>query len=183
MIARAVYPAMFPLIEWLSHNEKLCVINKSEWDVWRQVGHLKRVCEDAVAGKTCRYVAESAIKKHNDECGTHYTFEEVLGMVVDMDSGFMFSDCNEWALFTDNKEAIVFGSYDDIELAAYNSPDSVSWALLWNPGHNVVVVHKSPYKDYKSSFNTDHDPPISDGLERGEVLSYTLPPYEEASLV
>jgi hypothetical protein len=182
MIARGMYPDLEPLIEWLCWREDLHVINKSEWEHWRKVGHLKQICEDVVAGKTSKYAADSAIAQHNCEHGTSYTYEDVLGMVIDVNDDFVFSDCGEWALFTDGRVDLLFGDHDDVELAAYNAPDWVDWALLWNPGLGIVVVHKSPYKDRRKDFKTEHDPPVADGLERGNVLSYILPPHEEANL-
>ena len=181
MICRGVYPEAESVIDWLVHNDELVCIGKSEWDKWRQICHLKRICEDTVHERIPVYIAESAVRQFNKEHGTGHTYIEILGMLMDEDDRFLFSDCNEWALFTDNRRVLILGEIDDIEDASYYAED-VRWAILWNPSHGIVIVQKSPYIEGRCPFDTEHHPPIADGLRRGNVSTFTLPPHEEASL-
>ena len=182
---KSVYPETPSVVDWMSH--RLLPIEQRVFAHWRGIYHLVRMVrdvEDIGLGPRGKYAALSAIKEYNDDHGTCLTYNEVR----DLNDNYIFSGAGDWAVFTDNKLALVLGEYDDPDEAFYFAPSNVLWVVLWLVQDQTVVVYRSPHTAYRERLN-DNDF-VSDGLclscsdyeKPGTVQAYTLPADIEGSI-
>lgn len=174
---KSVYVITAELVEWLNHS--LIPMEQSVFNYYRGIRHLVSKVDRAERGVFPKYAALSAIRNYNEEHRTNLTYEEIR----DRCSDFIFSDFGQWAAYMDDARAanLIIGSdHDDAGEAFENAHPDIRWIVLWLPSDNVAVVYRSPHVGRRQMY--DEELGLAEGLSRGGLEAYTLPPEVEASL-
>ena len=176
--AQASYKLSPEILEWMNHT--LFPVEDYIFRFYRTIGRLVRLVDRAEAGEISKYAANSAIRSHNQKNRTSVTYEEILER-GDM-TEYLFTGIGEWAAYVDSPKAgnsIITGDYDDPIEAFDNADPDVNWIVLWLVQKGEVVVCRSPFVGRRAE---EEDSALTNGVERGDVASYVLPPEVEASI-
>ena len=174
----SIYPATVELHEWM--NWKLVPIEEPVFKHYRGIHRLVKIVDRASSGTLPKAAAQMAIDDWNEDNGTSISFKEIENL--EDPSGILY-DLGQWAAYVDNLDAqkkILQGDYSDPREAFEYADPSIQWIVVLLPSDGVVVVYRSPYTNYREYY--DPECRLSNGLRRGDLLSYTLPPQLEASL-
>ena len=168
-----VYPLTPDLWEWLT-DEFYCGVDENVFAFWRDAIHLIRLVERVEAGKLHQYVAESAIREHNDESGCSLTYEEVKQRYCDEVPAW--ESCLE--VFCDEPMEILFGPHSVFYEALQHA--NCDWAIVINHHNDWAVVIQSPHVQPRKLLSTETWE--GSGLEAGEIPTFVLPAEIEATL-
>jgi len=174
-IGVTTYTASISCIDWLSNT--FDTMDGSSFQFWRGCYQLVNVVSQAEEGRIHPYIAKSAIKQHNEDHGTSLSYNEVR----DLCSNHIFSDVRDYLIFTNNVNALCSGEYGDAEQAVYEADERVEFAAIWVPSRNEITVYRSPHTAYKKQLREGCIE--TDGHEKGDLLSFSLPPEIEATII
>jgi hypothetical protein len=167
------YPTTPALLDWLSHH--LLPIEESEFHHWRGIKALVEVVHSAVESRAVweERAAKSAVEQYNKREGTQIKFEEVR----DLDHTYIPCGAGEWVVWTDNQVLLLRGDYDEPYEAFFYASEGVNWVVVLTP-ESSALVFKSPHTAGRGEATGER----ADGLNRGDVYAYILPPEIEASI-
>jgi len=173
-----VYPVTPSLIEWLAHT--FVPIDEAAFHYWRDRLPLLKMCRDAENGHIAMRPARAQVRKYNEQNKTSLTYEEIVGL-----EDYQLYEAGEWAFFVSDKEdqlKILTGDWDNPHDAFINANPDISWGILYLPTQEYALVYRSPHKAYREESELEADISICEGMCRGSLYAYTLPPEIEGSI-
>ena len=179
---RAVYPVTNEIVHWL-HHSNLFPLEESVFLYFRTLAAVTTVIKRVEAGLLPKYAAMSALREYNERNRTRVTYEDVRDKVF----ANQFSDIGEWAAYTENPKTLLDAPLGNPEDLLLHAPTSLQWVVTWYPMQNTVVVFRSPHLGYRQPLRLQEDGMglqnlFAEGLQKGSLLSYVLPPEVEAAL-
>jgi hypothetical protein len=169
---KTVYPLTRNLEDWL--NAELWPIEQAVFRFWQDKKHLVRMTRQEDLHP---FAMQAAIRQYNEETGESVTEEELNSLCSD----YTFCDAGEWALYTENQVAILFGDGDEPDSAFYGAAEHVKWAILILPCDGQAIVYRSPCLGHREALSEDEL--LAEGLVIGDAPSFVLPPEIEGAVI